>query len=44
MLVPEPEQRILEQTLDILPWYSLPWSIHRGLLDIVGAYAKPTMD
>lgn len=44
MLVPEREQRILEQTLDSLPWSSLSWSIHRGLRDILVAYAKPTMD
>ena len=44
MLIPEPEQRVLEQTLDCLPWSSLSWSIHRGLRDILVAYAKPTMD
>lgn len=44
MLIPEPEQIILEQTLDCLPWSSLSWSIHRGLRDILVAYAKPTMD
>lgn len=44
MLVPKPEQRILEQALDSLPWSSLSWSIHRGLRDILVAYAKPTMD
>ena len=44
MLIPEPEQSILEKTLDSLPWSSLSWSIHRGLRDILIAYAKPTMD
>ena len=44
MFVPAPEQRILEQTLDSLPWSTLSWSIHRGLRDILVAYAKPTMD
>lgn len=44
MFIPEAEQRILEQTLDSLPWSSLSWSIHRGLRDILVAYAKPTMD
>ena len=44
MLVPESEQRILERTLDNLPWSSLSWSIHRGLRDILVAFAKPTMD
>ena len=44
MLVPQMEQEILEHTLDCLPWSSLSWSIHRGLRDILVAYAKPTMD
>ena len=44
MMIPESEQKILEQTLDSLPWSSLSWSIHRGLRDILVAYAKPTMD
>lgn len=44
MLIPEPEQGVLEQALDCLPWSSLSWSIHRGLRDILVAYAKPTMD
>ena len=44
MLIPEVEERILELTMDCLPWSSLSWSIHRGLRDILVAYAKPTMD
>ena len=44
MLFSEKEQRILEQALDSLPWSSLSWSIHRGLRDILTAYAKPTMN
>ena len=44
MLVPRIEEGILEQTLDCLPWSSLSWSIHRGLRDILVAYAKPTMN
>ncbi|KAL6713357.1 hypothetical protein ACLMJK_008822 [Lecanora helva] len=44
MIVPEGEQKVLEQALDCLPWSSLSWSIHRGLRDILVAYAKPTMD
>ena len=44
MILPESEQKILEQTLDSLPWSALSWSIHRGLRDILVAYAKPTMD
>ncbi|MCJ1451916.1 hypothetical protein MMC28_002256 [Mycoblastus sanguinarius] len=44
MLVPQTEQGVLEHTMDCLPWSSLSWSIHRGLRDILVAYAKPTMD
>ena len=44
MLVPQREQGILEHTLDCLPWSSMSWSIHRGLRDILVAYAKSTMD
>ena len=44
MLAPTTEQGILEQTLDCLPWSSMSWSVHRGLRDILIAYAKPTMD
>ena len=44
MIIPELEQGILEQALDSLPWTSLSWSVHRGLRDILVAYAKPTMD
>ena len=44
MLVPPKEQGVLEYTLDCLPWSSLSWSTHRGLRDILVAYAKPTMD
>ena len=42
--IPQPEQKILERALDSLPWSSLSWSIHRGLRDILVAFAKPTMD
>ena len=44
MFIPGSEQRILEQALDSLPWSSMSWSIHRGLREILVAYAKPTMD
>ena len=44
MIVNEEEERILGHTLDCLPWSSMSWSIHRGLKDILVAYAKPTMD
>lgn len=38
------EERIIEQALDCLPWTTLSWSIHRGMKDILVAYAKPVMD
>ena len=38
------EKEILNHAMDCLPWSSLSWSIHRGLRDILVAYAKPTMD
>lgn len=44
MYVPEAEQDVLAQAMDCLPWSSLSWSIHRGLRDILVAYAKATMD
>ena len=44
MIIPKTEQSVLAHTLDCLPWSSLSWSIHRGLRDILVAYAKPTMD
>ncbi|KFA53344.1 hypothetical protein S40293_06653 [Stachybotrys chartarum IBT 40293] len=37
------ERAIIEQALDSLPWTSLSWSIHRGMRDILVAYAKPVM-
>lgn len=44
MYVPRKEGDILAEALDFLPWTPLPWSIHRGLRDILVAYAKSTMD
>ncbi|KAI0842496.1 hypothetical protein F5Y06DRAFT_257770 [Hypoxylon sp. FL0890] len=44
MLIPPPEQQIIAQALDSLPWTNLSWSIHRGLRDILLAYGKPIMD
>lgn len=44
MFVPNLEQGVLEHALDCLPWSSLSWSVHRGLQDILVAYAKPTME
>ena len=44
LFVPEDEKRILDHALDCLPWSSLPWSVHRGLRDILLGYAQPTMN
>ncbi|KAF1818759.1 uncharacterized protein K489DRAFT_413567 [Dissoconium aciculare CBS 342.82] len=44
MIVGEQEQRVLCHALDVLPWSSLSWSIHRGMRDILVAFAKPVMD
>ncbi|KAI1085264.1 hypothetical protein F5B20DRAFT_521594 [Whalleya microplaca] len=44
MIVEPREEAILKQALDCLPWTSLSWSIHRGMRDILVAYAKPVMD
>lgn len=38
------EREVLDCVLDNIPWSSMSWSIHRGLRDILVAYAKPTMD
>lgn len=44
LVIGKPEQEVLDCALDNLPWSSMSWSIHRGLRDILVAYAKPTMD
>lgn len=44
MYIPLKEGDILAQALDCLPWTPLGWSVHRGLRDILVAYAKSTMD
>ncbi|KAF2501371.1 hypothetical protein BU16DRAFT_613281 [Lophium mytilinum] len=44
MYVPETEEAFIKHALDCLPWASLSWSIHRGMRDILVAYAKPVMD
>ncbi|KAI0476177.1 hypothetical protein GGR56DRAFT_674668 [Xylariaceae sp. FL0804] len=44
MHIPPATEHILQHALDVLPWTSLSWSIHRGLRDILVAYARPTMD
>ena len=42
--IPTTEAAILNRALDCLPWSSLFWSIHRGLRDILVAFAKDRMD
>ena len=44
MFIPTREAELIEMALDSLPWTSLSWSIHRGMRDILVAYARPTMD
>lgn len=44
MYVPQDEEDIIKHALDCLPWTSLSWSLHRGLRDILKAYAAPVMD
>ncbi|KAI1924043.1 hypothetical protein LOZ64_000785 [Ophidiomyces ophidiicola] len=44
LYVPENESTILNKALDFLPWTLLSWSIHRGLRDILTAFAKKRMD
>ncbi|KAJ5373068.1 hypothetical protein N7517_005074 [Penicillium concentricum] len=44
LYVPERESDILNEALDKLPWTFLSWSIHRGLRDILVAFAKERMD
>lgn len=44
MAIGTQEESILKHALDCLPWSALSWSIHRGLRDVLVAYAKPVMD
>jgi hypothetical protein len=43
LYVPSLEQHILAQALDCLPWANLSWSLHRGMRDILLAFARSTM-
>jgi hypothetical protein len=43
LYVPPREQHILAQALDCLPWTNLSWSLHRGMRDILLAFARSTM-
>ncbi|KAK4962400.1 hypothetical protein LTR10_000026 [Elasticomyces elasticus] len=44
MRIEEREETVIRCALDCLPWSSLSWSIHRGLRDVLVAYATPTMN
>ncbi|KAL4887375.1 hypothetical protein BJY04DRAFT_1785 [Aspergillus karnatakaensis] len=44
LYIPAEESTILDKALDCLPWSSLSWSIHRGLHDILTAFANKRMD
>lgn len=44
LYIPPQEQTVLNEVLDYLPWTSLSWSIHRGMHDILVAFAKERMD
>ena len=44
MYVPTKEGAILAKALNCLPWTPIPWSIHRGLRDLLMAYAKRTLN
>ena len=44
LYVPKRESDVLNKALDYLPWSCIPWSIHRGLRDILVAFAKERMD
>lgn len=44
LYVPNREMAVLNKALDKLPWTFLSWSIHRGLRDILVAFAKQRMD
>lgn len=44
LFVPTEEQKVLDHALDCLPWSSLPWSLHRGLRDILLGYAQSTIN
>ncbi len=44
LAVPPDVEPIIRHALDCLSWNSLPWSIHRGMRDVLVAYARPVMD
>lgn len=44
LYVAKKESNVLDKALDCLPWSALSWSVHRGLRDILVAFAKDRMD
>jgi hypothetical protein len=44
LYVRKQEAAVLNEALDKLPWTFLSWSIHRGLRDILVAFARERMD
>lgn len=44
LYIPKRESDVLNKALDYLPWSCISWSIHRGLRDILVAFAKERMD
>lgn len=44
MIVSKGEEEVIKTALDCLPWTALSWSLHRGMRDILLAYAKPVMN
>ena len=42
--IPAAEEAVIRHALDCLPWNSLSWSVHRGMRDLLVAFAKPVMD
>ncbi|OQE04504.1 hypothetical protein PENVUL_c032G08408 [Penicillium vulpinum] len=44
LYIAEHESAVLNEALDKLPWTFLSWSIHRGLRDILVAFARERMD
>lgn len=42
--IKDDEDAVLAECLDHLPWSPIPWCIHRGLKDVVVAYALPYLD
>lgn len=44
LYIPAKESEILDCALDFSPWTPLSWSAHRGLRDVLVAFAKERMD